>query len=602
MDGLRKLLAEEVNRSGQIEAITEQVQSRLLEAEALLAPFGVRLAESPTALRGALAVLAERRERFAGAVQAVRDGQQELGAGEAEAKGCLDERSRLLVRTGLAEADLARVPELCALRPGYVSARDAATGARARFHEAERGLEGLGEFDRELLALSEPELDVRHQQTVDAAEEIDRERTRSGELGERVRVARTRSAVEDARAVLIAAGDALRDALSGNEAAVVGDALRGFVEDATRDRDRPAVFHRARELLSRFTRGRYELRMGQEGAEFRALDTVTKRNHPLDELSRGTRVQLLLATRLAFIEHVEEDRVRLPLFLDEALGNSDDERADAIIDAVVELARDGRQIFFLTARTDEASRWLDRVEGAGLEPRLLDLAAARSLGRFERTGPATRVRVGAVPAPGDLDHVAYGELLRVPAWAPHVCEAEGLHLWYLVEDPHLLHRLLSLGVSHWGGLRSMRAAVGPALLGEDEAVWPRIEAMGGAAEAVMETLSIGYGRPVTMEVLDSSGLISDQFRPRVLEVLSSSGGDAEEFMAGVRGLPRFRAAIADAVGEWLEERACLDVRPALGNDEVVERVVDRAAADVRAELCDVPGVLRMIGRLRGGAV
>ena len=90
--------------------------------------------------------------------------------------------------------------------------------------------------------------------------------------------------------------------------------------------------------------------------EFTAVDQVERRGRSLDQLSSGTRVQLLLAVRIAFVEQ-QEQGVKLPLLLDEVLGNSDDERARAIMEAVVELSREGRQIFYFTAQMDEVARW-----------------------------------------------------------------------------------------------------------------------------------------------------------------------------------------------------------------------------------------------------
>src|SRR5690606_37194719 len=103
--------------------------------------------------------------------------------------------------------------------------------------------------------------------------------------------------------------------------------------------------------------GRYELRLDQQDEpEFTAFDEVDRLERRLEELSSGTRVQLLLAVRVAFVEQ-QEQGVMLPLLLDEVLGNSDDERARAIMAAAVELAREGRQVFYFTAQADEVVRW-----------------------------------------------------------------------------------------------------------------------------------------------------------------------------------------------------------------------------------------------------
>ena len=64
----------------------------------------------------------------------------------------------------------------------------------------------------------------------------------------------------------------------------------------------------------------------------------------------------MAAVRVAFLE--QDESARLPLLLDETLGTSDDGRAGAIIDSVIEIAREGRQVFYFTAQHDEVGKWV----------------------------------------------------------------------------------------------------------------------------------------------------------------------------------------------------------------------------------------------------
>src|SRR5690606_12580041 len=151
--------------------------------------------------------------------------------------------------------------------------------------------------------------------------------------------------IEEALERIDRAAAALREARERDARGVVSGDLIAYLERATRDQHLPAVFHRARELFTRITHGRYELRLHREGEpEFGAYDNLDRRGRTLDELSSGTRVQLLIAVRVAFVEHQEQGSM-LPLVLDEVLGISDDERARAVMEAALELAREGRQIF-----------------------------------------------------------------------------------------------------------------------------------------------------------------------------------------------------------------------------------------------------------------
>ena len=78
----------------------------------------------------------------------------------------------------------------------------------------------------------------------------------------------------------------------------------------------PRVLERARGLFAAFTHGAYELRVAAEdAASFVAIEAATGAGRAPDALSDGTRVQLLLAARLAFAEEaalkVEEEENRL---------------------------------------------------------------------------------------------------------------------------------------------------------------------------------------------------------------------------------------------------------------------------------------------------
>jgi hypothetical protein len=391
---------------------------------------------------------------------------------------------------------------------------------------------------------------------------------------------------------------ALRGCRASDEAAAVGWALREYVERETRDRDRPAVFHRARALFAEITRGRYRLELADGAADFRALDAGTGAGFTLDELSRGTRVQLLLAVRIAFIETLEAG-ARLPLVLDEALGNSDDGRAEAVMDAVVALAREGRQVFFLTARADEAERWMRRLAGSEVDHRLVDLAEARRVARFaDLPRPAAAAfRLDAVPAPGELDHAAYGERLRVPPIDPQA-GADAVHLWYLTDDPALLHRLLSLGAETWGGLRNLVEHVGAAVLGADEAGFARLDALARGVARLLEARRVGRGRRVDAEAIARSGLVSAAFAERVEEVRSESAGRADRLMEEIDVLPRFRNRAE--FREFLEQEGYLDARDPLDDGQVRGELLAALAPDIRAGRCAGADVERLLAVVPAG--
>src|SRR5690606_26676516 len=318
----------------------------------------------------------------------------------AEIAGLEEERRTLLSRLGLVEGDEVRVAEWCARLGDYHNARDAVVAAERRARDAMARLTATEGY--------EPGLETQGQDALRDA--LDAARREAGEL-EALRDEASRIAalidkakeghdIEAALAEVARAEEALRAARARDELGVVGQALVEFVQGQTRDQHLPEVFHRAREFFALVTRGRFRLEF-DDGAPpaFRAYDTVTGEGLGLDLLSSATRVQLLLAVRLAFVER-QETGVKLPLLLDETLGNSDDARAEAIMDAVLTLAEEGRQIFYFTAQPDEVGKWKGIVERRGrVRATFVDLVAARRLEDEAKMLPVVDPPVARVPVP-----------------------------------------------------------------------------------------------------------------------------------------------------------------------------------------------------------
>src|SRR5690606_31106452 len=102
-----------------------------------------------------------------------------------------------------------------------------------------------------------------------------------------------------------------------------GQFLLERIEQGHRDQ-RTGALARAEEWFARFTHHRFELVVqGGSTLELRARDVRMGETRALEALSTATRVQLLLAVRLAFLEEAERGRETLPLFLDEVLATSD---------------------------------------------------------------------------------------------------------------------------------------------------------------------------------------------------------------------------------------------------------------------------------------
>lgn len=153
----------------------------------------------------------------------------------------------------------------------------------------------------------------------------------------------------------------LKEAYEENMRKIAGDTILKLLNKEISGSEMPAVFNRAKELFARITHNRYRLGVVMTGdGVFYAFDEVDKTEKQLDELSTGTKIQLLMAVRLAYIEESERG-LKLPVLVDELLANSDDERSAAMIGALCEISRTGRQVFYFTAQEDEVQRWKHQV-------------------------------------------------------------------------------------------------------------------------------------------------------------------------------------------------------------------------------------------------
>jgi uncharacterized protein YhaN len=86
-------------------------------------------------------------------------------------------------------------------------------------------------------------------------------------------------------------------------------------------------------------------------------------------ISRGTRDQIFLCLRLGLLDHLDEDRERLPLVLDDALLRMDDVRRPEVYRLLADAAR-RRQVFLLTCHASIA-----REAEVALKVRRIDLSA-----------------------------------------------------------------------------------------------------------------------------------------------------------------------------------------------------------------------------------
>lgn len=318
----------------------------------------------------------------------------------------------------------------------------------------------------------------------------------------------------------------------------------------------PQVVQKASKWLQRITQNRYLLTVGDAG--FLAQDSVTMRPYALDQLSSGTRIQLLFSLRMAFLEMLEgAGAYHFPIFFDELMANSDDERSLAIAESIVEIAKQ-RQVFYCTAQRDEV-RKLDQVaEGEYL---LIDLEdEQRDYRVLQHPFEEAALNKESLP-PFEEDYLSYAAACKVAKaelWEP----IGALSSWYLCTSSKELEALLVRGFASAGQAR-----------GASEVYAKRFFLLSLAQKLARR------GRPKLLvpQDLDDEGLIlnkeANYYKAlvRFLEEQPKSGNDVLEAIAG-KVLKGFREPTLTAFDAWLHEKKYASEETPYTYSEILDRI------------------------------
>ena len=418
------------------------------------------------------------------------------------------DRECLFTELGLEINDELTLHDWCNQFPNYTQATET---LRLAEHDAQNATSALGD-SQELLEKKRGELEIELENSRRLAEKLPDVHNKIGEIQGRVHDAKNQTALESALAHEQNCLEQLR-ALRDKEAAqLVGNLLVQHLEKQQRDIHQPQVLRRASDLFARITHGRYQLLVSgktnsNEQVGFRALDTAVDREQNLTELSSGTRLQVLLAVRVAFVEQ-QERGTQLPFIFDETLGNSDEQRAGNIIEAALEIARRGRQVFYFTAQYDELAKWKRILTQRNSVPfQDFDLARIRNFSEVEYAPERIEIQppqTPTIPAPEADNWWSYGPRLRVPP-LDHYGHLGGVHLWYLIDDVQALFRLLTHGINRWGQFQTLVKIGAAEGFDDDSPIVRRAEASAKLLEHLLRFWRQGRGKPVDQEIFGSLG-------------------------------------------------------------------------------------------------
>ncbi len=604
-DRAREELLEAESWIAHLEGEAKRLSEQLV---AFLEGWGVAVAETDRDDRNALLTAIERLERLSEqhreADRRSTELDERLRTLERQRQAVSTQRHRLFTEAGFEAEDrtslqqrLDRLARWRSLRDEYADQRRHENTLREQLESTAPELISRAEGEPPSQLRAEAE-DHDHQGSL--AHGISQE---IGSIQERIRQVKREHPLEQARAERQRTRDALEERRNEALLASAGIWLVDEIRAEHTSQQQPQALRQADTWLARFTQHRYRLQLRTErngDGYFVAYDTQAQEDRPLSALSTGTRMQLLLATRIAFAREAERGGEPLPLFLDEALTTADLERFAAVADALETLAADDqRQIFYLSARGAEEALWRQRCSA----PPRIDLAELR--GTAAAAPAPEHLQLPDRPTlPDPIQHSAreFAQALHVPAIDPWRGLGP-LHLFHLVRDDlPRLYRLLAAGIERVGPLQDLLDSnAATALLGQDERhdLHNRI----AIAEAWLHAWTRGRGRPVpAAEVTAAPCLANSKHRDAVGALARECSGDAEALLEALRNraISGFRQNKIDELRHWLEEHGYLDRRPASTQDDRLRRALDAASGPLQSGAMEPATVRRLVDHLEAG--
>ncbi|HLR76778.1 MAG TPA: hypothetical protein VK106_03905, partial [Balneolaceae bacterium] len=368
----------------------------------------------------------------------------------------------------------------------------------------------------------------------------------------------------------------LKNQYDENLSAAAGRLVVDQLKEELREQNRPKVFKKADKLFHRITKGRYNVRIDEQNEpEFIAYDNVEKMGKKLDQLSTGTRIQLLLSVRLAFVE-TQESTVKLPILADELLANSDDVRANAIIEALTEISRDGRQIFYFTAQADEVGKWQASLQNANdVDFKIYELNGQAQTNEINfQVHPAEPLRLmSEIPRPDGASHKEYRNKIDVKTYNLMLHKPSELHLWYLIEELNLLHQCLTKGINRWGQFASFLKMDGK-FEGFERSALVALEEKIKLLKHYQSLFQQGRPKMIDRSILENSGAVSSHFIDEVCEKLDGLNGNPNLLLKALQNgeVSGFRANKIDQLESYLLACGFIDESKKLSLQEIKSEI------------------------------
>jgi exonuclease SbcC len=585
LDQLRAARAKDNNAKGKVSELQNRYANMLSTLADMLVSYGEERPIDATMTMALLNQLTERDARFKKAIEDKQAAASQLQQATRDHETAAQFIAQIYSCAGLETNNFHGLTTLLTSLPHYMELTSARTRLENQIEldqtELAKALEGdLCELNELALKRLNDELSRESKKLSELHDEI-------ASIDAHVDAARSGNGIQELIATQNAALSNLHERRSEALYAKAGRFLMNGVEQEHKKNQMPRVLERARSLFSAFTYHHYELRLGSgaEAAELIAVDLQSGEWLSLEKLSDGTRAQLLLAARIAFAEEVEQGKT-LPLFLDEALDQSDPVRFSAIISSLGRVAEDhGRQIFYLTSDPADVGRIQHALAAENCSlPTVIDLGLLRRNAASVSGPGALQVDPRPpVPAPNGLSDDEYGAVLSVPPLDPSLGYAHQNFFHLLWDDLDLLHKFLTHGIERVGQWRTVLGTALAFKLGTHSESQEEIMLRSDLLEIFCQFWNQGRGRPVDRKALEDSGALSERFLDPIAELANELDGDPEKLLYVIQSREDdrssgFRNRSIEKLEQYMREEGYLDEHPILDKEELRLRALACPAA------------------------
>jgi len=586
LDASRAAHAEAESATAAVDQLAEQQQALLQAISAFLSDRAEQSPGDAASARAGIDALKERSRVLASAnADAIRE-ERRRNQLDDEIEQLEVEKSNLFRITGIEANDRSGLTRRLDLLDRYRELSREQSELSTKIKLVHEELDQAGEA--ELAALDLPRLTEEKAELENQSQRQDELSRQIAEIELDARLAREGHVLEDSIAKRNAALSELRDRRDEALAAAAGKLLIEQVRREHEMNQMPRVLERARDHFGTFTHHRYELQVSAVGGgAFVAVDTKRGEGLGPDELSDGTRAQLILAARLAFAEEAELE-ADLPLFLDEAMDHSDPERFHAIARSLARMVVDGgRQVFYLSNDPTDVERFQSAFDEEGCDQlKTIDLGEIR--GQAARADGPGALRVAprpAVPSPEDQDPESYGTAIGVSRLDPSRDPFSQSLFYLLRDDLSLLHDLLQAGIKTVGQCRNLLK--GRFDLAEKFATRSEVATQLEARIELLETFCLawreGRGKKVRRVEIEASRSVSEKYLDAVTGIATKLDGDAGQLLTVLREradpeLRGFRKTSADEFERYCVEHGYIDEKPVLDENEIAVRAIETPAA------------------------